>query len=85
MAEATERAATVTVPDCLLDAVGAVRVEKGTPTEEELAALLTVLLSCSARTSAEEDEASPVRARWRRPEHASGHRTPRSWRASRTH
>lgn len=76
----TEPAATAA--GSLLDVAGAVRVEKGRPTEEELAALIAVLLSRSARTQAsEEEDAVPGPARWRRPEHASGHRTPRSWRA----
>ncbi|MFF8405632.1 acyl-CoA carboxylase subunit epsilon [Streptomyces sp. NPDC015684] len=79
---AKAQAGTATGADALLDAAGAVRVEKGTPTQEELAALIAVLLSRSAGAAAQED-ASPAPTRWRRPEQAAGHRTPRSWRAAR--
>ncbi|MFI6358573.1 acyl-CoA carboxylase subunit epsilon [Streptomyces sp. NPDC050743] len=79
---AETQAGAATGTGSLLDAAGAVRVEKGTPTEEELAALIAVLLSCSAGAAAEED-VSPAPPRWRRPEQAADHRTPRSWRAAR--
>ncbi|MEV7525566.1 acyl-CoA carboxylase subunit epsilon [Streptomyces sp. NPDC091371] len=66
----------------LLDAGGVVRVEKGEPTQEELAAVIAVLLSRPGQETADED-ATDARAGWRRPESAQGHRTPRSWRAPR--
>ncbi|WP_331765277.1 acyl-CoA carboxylase subunit epsilon (plasmid) [Streptomyces sp. NBC_01384] len=59
-----------------------IRVVKGAPTEEELAALAVVLL---ARSAAQEpvQPGLPHRpsARWRRPDRVHGHRVPRSWRA----
>ncbi|MEU9354677.1 acyl-CoA carboxylase subunit epsilon [Streptomyces griseoloalbus] len=60
-----------------------VRVEKGDPSEEELAALTVVLL---ARAAALADAAAtapvPLRAvaRWRRLERAPGFAGPRTWR-----
>lgn len=59
-----------------------VRIEKGAPTDEEIAALTVALLTRSAALPAE--EALPEhRARWQRLERARGHRTPRSWRGER--
>ncbi|MEU6056507.1 acyl-CoA carboxylase subunit epsilon [Streptomyces xanthochromogenes] len=56
------------------------RVEKGSPTPEELAALTAVLLS---RTAAAENPgpAHPPasRARWQRPERTPRRPGPRSW------
>ncbi len=60
------------------------RVEKGSPEDEELAALTAVLLVLMAAMGAE--LADPSRghrsvARWRRPERMQGFQGPRSWRS----
>ncbi|MEU3372381.1 acyl-CoA carboxylase epsilon subunit [Streptomyces sp. NPDC006711] len=60
-----------------------VRVEKGNPTEAELAALATVLLARAAAAgdgaSAGPDAAARATARWHRLERSAAHRPPRSW------
>ncbi|MFB4424421.1 acyl-CoA carboxylase subunit epsilon [Streptomyces sp. QL37] len=58
------------------------RVERGHPDAEELAALTAVLL---VRTAAVRDTAtvhgpSPAGARWRRPERTPAFANPRAWR-----
>ncbi|SFE66823.1 Acyl-CoA carboxylase epsilon subunit [Actinacidiphila alni] len=59
---------------------GAVRVERGRATPEELAALLAVLYA-RAGAAAEPSPAAGVvsMARWRRPERASLFHAPRVW------
>ncbi|WP_158239062.1 acyl-CoA carboxylase subunit epsilon [Streptomyces barkulensis] len=58
-----------------------VRVERGTPTDDELAALVVALMARASRAEpAEGEEERRHRARWRRPERVTGHRAPRSWR-----
>ncbi|MFP8887420.1 acyl-CoA carboxylase epsilon subunit [Streptomyces mangrovi] len=61
-----------------------VRVERGAPTDDELAALVVALMARASHTSgaepAEGEEERRHRARWRRPERVTGHRAPRSWR-----
>jgi len=52
------------------------RVERGRPTEEELA-VLTVLLAVPGPGAEEEQPTRPTAADWRLP----GHRVTRSWRA----
>ncbi|MFE6984861.1 acyl-CoA carboxylase epsilon subunit [Streptomyces griseus] len=58
-----------------------IRVEKGTPSAEELAALAAVLL---ARTGPADGDPKPhqhrTTARWRRPERSHRSPGPRSWR-----
>ncbi|WP_031476652.1 acyl-CoA carboxylase subunit epsilon [Streptomyces bicolor] len=59
------------------------RIEKGSPDPEELAALTAVLLSRTAAVGAEPDDLSRRHravARWRRLERAQGFDGPRSWR-----
>lgn len=58
------------------------RVEKGSPSEEELAALAVVLLARAAAGGVPAPAAGPSRpaARWRRLERATGFGGPRSWR-----
>ncbi|MEV0373387.1 acyl-CoA carboxylase subunit epsilon [Streptomyces sp. NPDC050636] len=60
-----------------------IRVEKGSPSAEELAAVTAVLLTRAAATSsAAGDEAHPrpAVAGWRRPERTPRSPGPRSWR-----
>ncbi|MGW1884452.1 acyl-CoA carboxylase subunit epsilon [Streptomyces sp. NPDC001970] len=59
-----------------------VRVERGNPDAEELAALTAVLLTRVAAVGAEPDDVSRrgrASTRWRRPERARGFRGPRTW------
>jgi hypothetical protein len=65
-------------PACTAPAACAIRVEKGHPTEEELAALTLVLLTRAADTPGGEEPPEPPSARWRPP----GHGVPRSWRVT---
>jgi hypothetical protein len=69
-----------TAPEQLL------RIERGSPGPEELAALTAVLLARTATVGAEPDDHlssghRPV-ARWRRLERARGFDGPRSWRGA---
>ncbi|MEU1185466.1 acyl-CoA carboxylase subunit epsilon [Streptomyces sp. NPDC005820] len=59
------------------------RVERGSVTPEELAALSTVLLArvAAADSAAQDAPSRPARAGWRRPERAVGFDGPRTWRA----
>ncbi|MFD8220583.1 acyl-CoA carboxylase epsilon subunit [Streptomyces sp. NPDC059697] len=58
------------------------RVERGNPSPEELAALVAVLLARTADGAAASARAEPVPAiRWRRPERAFLYDAPRVWRA----
>ena len=61
------------------------RVEKGNPDGDELAALTVVLLARLAASAAADTEAYGrlSRAGWRRPERAPGFQGPRTWRAAR--
>ncbi|HET6858190.1 MAG TPA: acyl-CoA carboxylase subunit epsilon [Streptomyces sp.] len=62
--------------------VDAIRVEKGRPSAEELAALTAVLLSrTGTEGGGDEPAAQRVTARWRRLERVSRFPGPRSWRA----
>jgi len=59
------------------------RVEKGSPSGEELAALTVVLLARAAGAGPAAAPAGPHRAplaRWRRPERGPGFESPRAWR-----
>ncbi|MFD7441333.1 acyl-CoA carboxylase subunit epsilon [Streptomyces sp. NPDC059909] len=59
-----------------------VRVERGNPDPEELAALTAVLLTRAAAVGAEPDDVSRrerAMTHWRRPERARGFRGPRTW------
>ncbi|MGW2492626.1 acyl-CoA carboxylase epsilon subunit [Streptomyces sp. NPDC001606] len=53
-----------------------IRVEKGTPTDEELAALALVLMARTAAAPAAGDEPPAPTPRWQPP----GHAMARSWR-----
>ncbi|WP_410537964.1 acyl-CoA carboxylase subunit epsilon [Streptomyces sp. KL2] len=60
------------------------RVTRGNPGAEELAALTAVLLSRTAAAGAEPDDVSRSRravARWSRPEREPGFEGARTWRA----
>ncbi|MFB6521089.1 acyl-CoA carboxylase subunit epsilon [Streptomyces sp. NPDC056401] len=63
-----------------------VRVEKGSASPEEVAALTAVLLARAAEPGPGPDHGPPRRpaARWRRPERGGGFDGPRTWQA-RTH
>ncbi|MFH8570252.1 acyl-CoA carboxylase subunit epsilon [Streptomyces sp. NPDC017993] len=58
------------------------RVEKGSPSPEELAAITAVLLVRSAAGAEPDDDSRRERAvaTWRRPERAPGFHGPRTWR-----
>ncbi|MFF3378949.1 acyl-CoA carboxylase subunit epsilon [Streptomyces sp. NPDC002680] len=57
------------------------RVERGSPSGEELAALTVVLLARAAATGQAAPEGHRGRtARWRRPERGPGFESPRTWR-----
>lgn len=81
-----------TVPDqqTVPDTDPLLRVLKGSPTPEELAALTALLL---ARTTAPDDDTGaegpegpgPAAAGWRRPERRSGFPDPRTWQGPRPH
>lgn len=62
---------------------GLIRVHRGRPTEEELAAVVTVLLARANTVGPAED--GPVRSapRWRRHGRGLGYRTAHSWQAER--
>ncbi|MGI5456693.1 acyl-CoA carboxylase epsilon subunit [Streptomyces sp. CA-249302] len=55
----------------------AIRVERGKPTDEELAALALVLMARSCGATGEEEPTHCPTAPWQVP----GHRVARSWRA----
>ncbi|MEE1931544.1 acyl-CoA carboxylase epsilon subunit [Streptomyces sp. TRM 70351] len=58
------------------------RVEKGNPSAEDLAALTAVLLARTAAVGAEPDDVSRrerAKAHWRRPERGTDRTEPRSW------
>ncbi|MCH0542321.1 acyl-CoA carboxylase subunit epsilon [Streptomyces sp. MUM 203J] len=59
-----------------------IRVEKGSPSAEELAALTAVVLAVTAARTAEDgaEQGEQRTAGWRRPERQSGFRGPRTWR-----
>ncbi|MCX5410059.1 acyl-CoA carboxylase subunit epsilon (plasmid) [Streptomyces sp. NBC_00335] len=64
-----------------------VRVEKGSASPEEVAALTAVLLARAAEPAPDGDPGRPPRrpaARWRRPERGGAFDGPRTWQA-RTH
>ncbi|MFE2558271.1 acyl-CoA carboxylase subunit epsilon [Streptomyces sp. NPDC059352] len=67
-------------PTPALDAEHLFRVEKGVPTEEEMAALAVVLLMRMSGTPSATAEPVPAPAEWRL-DRAHGHRAPRSWRS----
>jgi len=54
------------------------RIEKGSPTEAELAAVVAVLL-CGTGADIDPGADHRVVALWRRPERARGYQGPRSW------
>ncbi|GGR68316.1 acyl-CoA carboxylase subunit epsilon [Streptomyces roseolus] len=61
------------------------RLEAGSATPEELAALTAVLLSRSLLSGAAPDDVArraQTVARWRRPERVTGFEGPRSWRGA---
>ncbi|MFE5580131.1 acyl-CoA carboxylase epsilon subunit [Kitasatospora sp. NPDC056531] len=62
-------------------ATDVLRIEKGAPTEEELAAVAVALLAATTRPTDDTETPSRARARWRRMDRAFGHHTPRSWRS----
>ncbi|MDR3081392.1 MAG: acyl-CoA carboxylase subunit epsilon [Streptomyces sp.] len=63
-----------------------IRVEKGEPTEAELAALTAVLLTRAAVSEdAAPDTGARATARWSRLERSAGHRQPRSWQGGAGH
>ncbi|MFJ2513176.1 acyl-CoA carboxylase epsilon subunit [Streptomyces griseoviridis] len=66
---------------------GLIRVDRGRPTAEELAAVVTVLLARAAAAGAAGALADgrPARSapRWRRPDRGHGYRTAHSWQAAR--
>ncbi|MEU2249791.1 acyl-CoA carboxylase subunit epsilon [Streptomyces sp. NPDC019224] len=69
----------MTVPACAPAEL--IRVEKGAPTPEELAAITVALIA--TRGSGQENDVAlgpdhPLAA-WRRPDRMSGHRDARSW------
>jgi hypothetical protein len=80
--EALATPAVPAVPAATVSAADVLRIEKGAPTEEELAAVAVALLALAART-ADHDSETPSRgqARWLRVDRSFGHRTPRSWRS----
>ncbi|EWC62987.1 hypothetical protein UO65_1697 [Actinokineospora spheciospongiae] len=55
------------------------RVVRGHPDPEELAALTAVLVAAAAATTPEPPPPAPA-PRWARPDRATGFRGPRSWR-----
>ncbi|MCB5909989.1 acyl-CoA carboxylase subunit epsilon [Streptomyces pinistramenti] len=59
------------------------RVERGSPNEEELAAVTVVLMARAAAVRDTAPDGSPVPgvpgARWRRPERAPAFADPRAW------
>ncbi|MEU1282574.1 acyl-CoA carboxylase epsilon subunit [Streptomyces sp. NPDC005805] len=60
-----------------------IRVHRGAPTADELAALTAVLLAGTAAAGAEPEDVSRRQravARWRRPERSTGFDGPRTWR-----
>ncbi|MFG2695375.1 acyl-CoA carboxylase subunit epsilon [Kitasatospora sp. NPDC048407] len=61
------------------------RIEKGMPTDEELAAVTVALLLATSRAADPAGTATLARARWRRVDRTFGHRTPRSWRSEASH
>ncbi|MFC7266009.1 acyl-CoA carboxylase subunit epsilon [Streptomyces lutosisoli] len=56
----------------------AFRVEKGTPTQEEVAALALVLMARAGQTSHSDATPLPPVARWQ----VTGHQVARSWRGA---
>lgn len=56
-----------------------IRVVRGCPTAEELAAVITALLARQEAGSAAPRRARRTTAGWRRLERAPGYPTPRSW------
>lgn len=63
------------------DAASLVRVEKGTASDEELAAVTALLMARAAHSQQEDESAWPGRsvAGWRRLERTPGFRAPHSW------
>jgi hypothetical protein len=66
------------------DDTALVRVERGTASQEELAALTAVLLARAAAGQPDRHPAGPCRgdARWSRPERRPFYRSPVSWRGA---
>jgi hypothetical protein len=56
------------------------RVEKGSPSGEELAALTVVLLARAAAAEPDLPRHRRTAAHWRRPERGPGFESPRAWR-----
>ena len=71
----------ITGPSPTLDAEHLFRVERGVPTEEEMAALAVVLLLRMSGAPGAAEETGPASADWRS-RGADGHRAPRSWRTA---
>ena len=68
------------------DGTAELRIVRGTPTDEELAALTAVLIAASGAAAAEARPELPVRGRWNDPAHAlrrSWAVGPGGWRAAR--
>ncbi|MFG2606227.1 acyl-CoA carboxylase epsilon subunit [Streptomyces sp. NPDC048514] len=55
------------------------RVERGRPADEEIAAVLVVLLALT-RAGGEQERAHRPAVRWQRPERRPAFGSPRSWR-----
>ncbi|MEU7075706.1 acyl-CoA carboxylase subunit epsilon [Streptomyces narbonensis] len=72
---------TTQTPTPALDAEHLFRVERGVPTDEEMAALAVVLLMRMSGTQDATEEQGPAPAHWRSLDRAHGHRAPRSWRS----
>ncbi|MFD8423594.1 acyl-CoA carboxylase subunit epsilon [Streptomyces sp. NPDC059466] len=61
------------------------RIERGSPSAEELAALTAVLMAVTAGPGVVPDDLArrhQVVALWRRPERVTGYDGPRTWRAA---
>ncbi|MDX3646058.1 acyl-CoA carboxylase subunit epsilon, partial [Streptomyces sp. MB09-02B] len=64
------------------DAEHLFRVERGVPTEEEMAALAVVLLIRMSGAPNDTGDPVPAPADWRSLDRAHGHPAPRSWRTA---